>query len=97
MTGAANEGGGPGIELVRYSTAFFRSNSHAVKHRTWTWYLSRPGASPSWANWISNSIWSFVTGSSHTAHRAPQEHEVVGLAPIQPGWADSWRSPQCRR
>jgi hypothetical protein len=22
--------------LVRYPTAFFRSNSHAAKHRTWT-------------------------------------------------------------
>jgi hypothetical protein len=33
-----------------------RSNSHAAKHRMWTWNLSSPGLSPSRANWISNSI-----------------------------------------
>src|SRR2546430_6691868 len=37
----------------------------------WTWNLSSPGLSPSWANWISNSSSSFFTGSSHTEQRAP--------------------------
>jgi hypothetical protein len=47
-----------------------RSNSHAAKHRMWTWNLSRPPP-PSCSNSISNSFSSFVTGKPHTAHSAP--------------------------
>jgi hypothetical protein len=55
----------------RGGAAHFRSNSQAAKHRTWTWNLSRPGLSPSRANWISNSISSFVTGNLQIVQAAP--------------------------
>src|SRR3989440_4618852 len=58
-------------ELHRDSQAAWRSNSHAAKHRIWTWYLSRPGLSPLRWNWISNSISVARTGRSQIAHGAP--------------------------
>src|SRR5437879_1345854 len=53
----------------------------------WTWYLSRPGLSPSRTNWVSNSIWSRATSRSQLgddaattiAEAAIQDDLDVGL------------------
>jgi hypothetical protein len=74
----------------RGGAAHFRSNSQAAKHRTWTWNLSRPGLSPSRANWISNSISSFVTGNLQIVQAAPTPGPPHVRSGGRPGSVPLW-------
>jgi hypothetical protein len=61
------------------------------------WNLSRPGLSPSRANWISNSISSFVMGRSQIAHATPHRALATSSHVRPQSRPPRWPVPTCRQ